>query len=50
LEDEKNILITGYTEKEVFEAISQMEHNEAPGSNGFPAKFYKRFWDVIKHY
>jgi hypothetical protein len=25
-----------------------MEHNKAPELNGFPAKFYQKFWDVIK--
>jgi hypothetical protein len=25
-----------------------MEHNKSPGPNGFPAKFYQVFWEVIK--
>jgi hypothetical protein len=31
----------------VFEAISNMEHNKAPGLDGFSAKFYQMFWQVI---
>jgi hypothetical protein len=26
----------------------QMEHNKAPGLDGFPAEFYQNFWKVIK--
>ena len=45
---ENNILTSPFTEKEVFDAISQMEHNKAPGPDGFPAEFYQKFWEVIK--
>ena len=29
-------------------AVFQMEHNKAPGPDGFPAEFYQVFWNVIK--
>ena len=45
----KNDLLTApFTEKEVKEAVFQMEHNKAPGPDGFPVEFYQRFWEVIK--
>ena len=46
--EENDILTSPFIEKEVFDAISQMEHNKAPGPDGFPAEFYQTFWDVIK--
>jgi mannosylglycoprotein endo-beta-mannosidase len=42
------LLSNKFTQEEVFEVINQMEHNKAPGPEGFPAKFYQHFWDVIK--
>jgi hypothetical protein len=33
--DENNILIADFSEKEVFDAIDQMEKNKAPGPDGF---------------
>ena len=29
-------------------AVFQMEHNKAPGPDGFPPEFYQVFWDLIK--
>ena len=44
---ENNILTSAFLE-EVFDAISQMEHNKSPGPDGLPAEFYQKFWIVIK--
>ena len=46
---ENKALTQQFTEKEIKEAIFQMEHNKAPGPDGFPAEFYQVFWNVIKH-
>jgi hypothetical protein len=32
----------------VKKAIFQMEHNKAPGPDGFPVEFYQNFRDAIK--
>ena len=46
---EKNdVLISEFTESEVRDAVFQMEHNKAPGPDGFPVEFYQVFWNVIK--
>lgn len=45
---ENNFFTEPFTEKEVKEAIFQMDHNKAPGPVGFPSEFYQVFWDVIK--
>ena len=45
---DNDMLVAPFTEKEVFDAISQMENNKAPGPDGFPAEFYKRCWHIIK--
>jgi hypothetical protein len=38
-----------FTEEEIKEAIGQIEHNKAPGPDGFPVAFYQVFWELIKH-
>jgi hypothetical protein len=38
--EENNILTSSFTYDEV---VFQMEHNKAPGLDGFPAEFYKCF-------
>jgi hypothetical protein len=43
------MLTAPFMEKEVKEAIFEMEHNKAPEPNGFLAEFYQRFWEVIKY-
>ena len=45
---ENEFLTAPFTEKEIREAIFDMEHNKAPGPDGFPAEFYQHFWDVVK--
>jgi hypothetical protein len=46
--EENGFLTEPYSEEEVMKAIFLMEHNKAPGPDGFPAEFYQTFWDTIK--
>lgn len=46
--EENDILTKEFSEEEVKQAIFQMEHNKAPGPDGFPAEFFQVFWEVIK--
>lgn len=39
--EENELLSAPFTEKEVFDAITQMKHNKAPGPDGFPAEFIR---------
>jgi hypothetical protein len=47
-QEDNEKLTTVFTEQEVKEAIFQMKHNKAPGPDGFPAKFYQIFWEIIE--
>ena len=40
---ENEFLTAPFTKKEIREAIFDMEHNKAPGSDGFPDEFYQHF-------
>ena len=39
--EENELLTQKFSEVEVKEAIFQMEHNKAPGPNGFPTEFHQ---------
>ena len=45
---ENEFLCDEFSEKEIRDAVFQMEHNKAPGPDGFPAEFYQFFWETIK--
>jgi hypothetical protein len=40
-------LLSPFTEDEVFEALQNIGDLKAPGPDGMPAIFYKRFWEVV---
>ena len=46
--EENNFLIAPFSEEEISKAVFQMEHNKAPGPDGFSAEFYQYFWEIIK--
>jgi hypothetical protein len=46
---ENENLIQPFTESKIKITIFQMEHNKAPGTDGFPAEFYQVFWELIKY-
>ena len=45
---ENEILKALFTEEEIRNANFDIEHNKAPGPDGFPTEFYQHFWDLIK--
>jgi hypothetical protein len=45
---ENNQLTQDITEEEILKAIWSLEPDKAPGPDGFPIRFYRSFWDVIK--
>ena len=47
---ENEFLTAPFTEKEVRDAIFDMERNKAPGPDGFPVEFYQHFWEVINEH
>ena len=45
---ENEYLTYTFSQEEVRAAIFQMEHNKAPGPDGFSPEFYQVFWNLIK--
>ena len=43
-QQENELLIEQFSESEVRAAIFQMEHNKAPGPDGFPPEFYLEYY------
>ena len=48
-EEEQRLLQLVVTQKEIFQAIYNMNHNKAPGVDGIPIEFYIKYWDIIKN-
>jgi hypothetical protein len=47
-QEENDLIIRPFTHEEIQEAVFQMEHNKAPGPDGFLAEFYQACWEIIK--
>jgi mannosylglycoprotein endo-beta-mannosidase len=47
-EDENEGLTASFSKEEVRLAVFDMEHNKAPGPDGFFVEFYQFFWEVVK--
>jgi hypothetical protein len=47
-DEENRLLVETFMEEEVRQALFQMEHNKAPGLDGFLTEFYQVTWEVVK--
>jgi hypothetical protein len=48
-EEENAMLMVTFSESEFDAIIREMKSDTAPGPDGFPMLFFKRFWPNIKH-
>jgi hypothetical protein len=46
--DDNTSICTTPSEAEIFEALSSIGSNKAPGPDGFSALFYKEYWNIVK--
>jgi hypothetical protein len=47
-DDMNHELCKEFSEKEIADAIFQMGPLKVPGPDGFPARFYQRYWGIVK--
>uniref|UniRef100_A0AAR2KC07 Reverse transcriptase domain-containing protein n=1 Tax=Pygocentrus nattereri TaxID=42514 RepID=A0AAR2KC07_PYGNA len=47
-ESEKATLSAPFTEREVWDAIQSMPTGRAPGLDGYPVEYYRKFWPELK--
>ena len=47
-DQQKCILDADLSEKELQQAVYDLKDKKSPGIDGFTAKFYKKFWSLIK--
>ena len=47
---QRNSIESPMTMAEISNSLYKMNNNRTPGSDGFPADFYKVFWSKIKHF
>ena len=47
-EEENEVLTAPFSDEEIKTAVFYMEHNKAPGPDGFPNEFYQLCWEIVK--
>jgi hypothetical protein len=47
-ESDNNEITKPFLEKEIKDALDQMEKNKAPGPDGIPIEFFQHSWEIIK--
>ena len=50
LKEDRHNLEKPITQEEMLQALKGMQNDKSPGLDGFPAEFYKFFWQDIKNY
>ncbi|GKE20237.1 RNA-directed DNA polymerase, eukaryota, reverse transcriptase zinc-binding domain protein [Tanacetum coccineum] len=45
--EEASFMVRGVTNKEIKEAMFQIDGNKAPGPDGFTSHFFKKAWDIV---
>jgi hypothetical protein len=48
-EAENQDLLRTFSEQELESLVMEIKSDTAPGSDGFPVSFFKKFWPLVKH-